>query len=67
MFGEIVVLFARGTFAGRAHMTRFHLTFSEESVTLGTLAYGAADILFGGVGSTSVSGGIRVMVAHTLQ
>ena len=66
MFGEIVALFARGTFAGPAHVTRFHLAFSEQPVTVGTLAYGTADILFGGVGSTSVGGGIRVMVAHAL-
>ena len=66
MSTEIVVLFARGTIAGPAHVMRFHLAFSEQPVTGGTLAYGAADILFGDVGSTSVSGGIHVMVPHTL-
>ena len=67
MFGEIEILLARGTFAGPAHVTHFHCAFSEQPVTGGTLAYGAADILFGGVGCTSISGGIRVMVPHALR
>ena len=64
MSTEIVWLFARRTFIGPAHVTRFDLAFSEEPVTGGTLAYGAADILFGGIGSTSIGGGTHVMVPH---
>ena len=68
MFAEIVVLFAGRTFGGTAHVTRFDLVRSEESVTLVAFAYGSANTLdvFSRIGSLSVGGGVRVMIAHTL-
>ena len=68
MFTEVVVLFAQRTFGGAAHVTRFDLVGSEESVTLFTLAYGTADTFdaFSHLGSFPVGGGIDVMIPHTL-
>ena len=68
MFAEIVVLFTGRTFSGTAHVTRFDLVRSEESVTLVAFAYGTANTFdfFRRVGSFSVGGGIHVMIAHTL-
>ena len=63
-----MVLLARGAFGGAAHVTRFDLAFSKQSVAGGALAEGVTHgfDLFGGVGSASVGGGKHVMVAHTL-
>ena len=63
-----MVLLARGAFGGPAHVTRFDLAFSKQSVAGGTFAEGVTHglDLFGGVGSTSVGGGEHVMVPHTL-
>ena len=40
MFGEIVILLARGAFAGPAHVARLNFVGSNEPVTDGTLTYG---------------------------
>ena len=68
MFTEIVVLFAGRTFGSTTHVTRFDLVGSEESVTLVAFAYGSANTFdfFSHVGSLSISGGVHVMIAHTL-
>ena len=68
MLTEIVVLFARRTFGGTAHVTRFDLVGSEESVTVFAFAYGTANTFdfFRRISSRSVGGGIHVMIAHAL-
>ena len=65
---EIIILFAGWAFAGTTDVTCFNFLRTKEPVADGTLEYAAADIvdLFGSVGSFSISGGIHVMVNHTL-
>ena len=68
MFSEIMILLAGGAFSGPTVMMCFNFVGTEESVTVGTLAYSAADILdlFGSVSSFSVGGRIHVMVPQAL-
>ena len=68
MFGEIVILLARGAFAGPAHVAHLNFMGSNEPVTNGTLTYGGTHRfdLFGNVGSFPVGGGIHVMVTQAL-
>ena len=68
MFGEIMILLAREAFAGLTDVTCLHFVESEESVTMGTLAYGGTHRfdLFGSLGSFPVGGGTHVMVIQAL-
>ena len=68
MFGEIMILLARGAFAGPAHVAHLNFVGSKEHVTDGTLTYCGTHRfdLFGSDGSFPVGGEIHVMVTQAL-
>ena len=60
---EIVILLARGAFGGAAHVSRFDLARSEQSVAVGALASGGTDVFDRFVSFLSVGGGVDVVIA----